>query len=99
MREAVYVAERIRRKIAQTPMTGGNDPIYITSSFGVAEFDPTSDTFDTALRRADTALYPAKQAGRNRVHFAPTTTGGRAIALGHLQQARFTECVAEKGDT
>jgi diguanylate cyclase (GGDEF)-like protein len=72
MREAVYVAERIRCSIAETPMTSGDDPIYITSSFGVAEFDPTSDTFDTALRRADAALYAAKQAGRNRVHSVPT---------------------------
>lgn len=42
----------------------------VTSSFGVAEFNPLSDDVDKLLQRADKALYLAKEYGRNRVEKA-----------------------------
>lgn len=41
----------------------------MTSSFGVATFQP-QDTLDDWLKRADDALYEAKAAGRNQVRQA-----------------------------
>ncbi|WP_439839821.1 GGDEF domain-containing protein [Aeromonas caviae] len=41
----------------------------ITASFGVAE--RRKDSLEQALKRADEALYQAKQNGRNRVEVAP----------------------------
>ena len=38
----------------------------VTASFGVAEYAP-DDTPDMLFSRADTALYTAKEGGRNRV--------------------------------
>jgi diguanylate cyclase (GGDEF)-like protein len=65
--EAVSIAERIRASISQTVVVVGAATVRVTSSFGVATFDPAKDTLDHALSRADRALYAAKLAGRDRV--------------------------------
>jgi diguanylate cyclase (GGDEF)-like protein/PAS domain S-box-containing protein len=60
---AVIFAEKLRLKIEAFDFS----PVgRITCSFGVAEFDK-NDTFDSFINKADTALYRAKSAGRNRV--------------------------------
>ena len=41
--------------------------IRYTISLGVAEYGGKLDTIDELMRRADRALYQAKNAGRNRV--------------------------------
>lgn len=73
--EAESVAERIRCSIASDALfvTEEGRKLHITVSGGIAELastDPTEDTRilgDVMLRRADTALYRAKAAGRNCV--------------------------------
>lgn len=57
------LAEKIRLRVGQHdfPQVG-----TITCSFGVAQFSP-DDTAETLIKRADDAMYTAKQAGRNRV--------------------------------
>jgi diguanylate cyclase (GGDEF)-like protein len=67
-REAAGVVERIRQSIAQSEVTIGNGTgVFVTASFGVTRFDLESDSFDTALSRADALCYSAKAAGRNCV--------------------------------
>jgi len=63
MQKAVLVADKYRQAIEQmsVPEVGP-----ITASFGVAIFTP-GDTQETMMYRADTALYRAKEHGRNRV--------------------------------
>ena len=64
--EASAVAERIRGALEATaPLSRSFGPP--TVSAGVAIAFGGDDRFDTLLRRADTALYAAKQDGRNRV--------------------------------
>lgn len=64
--EASALAERIRGALEATPpLSRAFGPP--TVSAGVAIAFGGDDTFDTLLRRADTALYEAKQDGRNRV--------------------------------
>jgi diguanylate cyclase (GGDEF)-like protein len=60
---AKALAERIRTAIGnyRFDQTG-----KITISFGVTEFKE-NDTEDTFIRRADDAMYKAKEKGRNRV--------------------------------
>ena len=58
--EATLVAERMRVEIADLSAP----PITISS--GVAELRPGDESLDVILRRADDALYRAKQEGRNR---------------------------------
>lgn len=62
--DTVKHAERLRRAIEMHSFDTANK---ITCSFGVAEFKKELDTKESLLKRADDALYEAKQNGRNRV--------------------------------
>jgi two-component system, cell cycle response regulator len=63
--EAAGVAERTRRAVAERPHNLGGVRHEVTASFGVAS--ATSGDAAELVRRADTALYRAKDGGRNRV--------------------------------
>lgn len=64
---AMDVAERLRRAIEQTPIPTGVGELRITVSIGAATSKDDAETVETLLKRADVALYEAKQSGRNRV--------------------------------
>jgi diguanylate cyclase (GGDEF)-like protein len=72
--DAVCVAERIRRSIAEQPVQlSSGQSLNVTASVGIASLSRTTDNapIDTLakeiLARADCALYQAKNRGRNRV--------------------------------
>ncbi|MGD2032637.1 MAG: GGDEF domain-containing protein, partial [Gammaproteobacteria bacterium] len=60
---AIKCAERLRQATEEKVFRGG---VQMTLSAGVAEYVAGESVADT-LRRADEALYFAKQSGRNRV--------------------------------
>ena len=62
--DTVKHAERLRRAIEMHQFDTANK---ITCSFGVAEFKKEIDTKKSLLKRADDALYIAKENGRNRI--------------------------------
>lgn len=65
---ATLLAERTRKEIEklQVPYNGG--VISMTVSIGVSQVDlENEETLDPVLKRADDALYAAKNQGRNRV--------------------------------
>lgn len=65
---ALMVAERLRQAVASTPVAlDDGETLNLTVSLGVAERDADETAVDLVLARADTALYRAKAAGRNRV--------------------------------
>ncbi len=69
--DAIIVAERIRKAVAQTvfyPFTldGQPDVVSKTVSIGVTEFRH-EDNMKSFLKRVDSALYQAKKSGRNIV--------------------------------
>ncbi|EIC21176.1 oxygen-binding di-iron domain-containing protein [Thiorhodovibrio frisius] len=67
---AMATAERLRACLMAAPIdTGGKEPLAITASFGVATRAP-AESLDQLIKRADTALYRAKENGRNRVEAA-----------------------------
>jgi diguanylate cyclase (GGDEF)-like protein/PAS domain S-box-containing protein len=60
-------AERLRRYIAELDILTERGKVAITISMGVAEFRPHIPDLATLIDRADSAMYQAKQAGRNQV--------------------------------
>ncbi|MBJ2179412.1 diguanylate cyclase [Pseudomonas veronii] len=66
---ALAAGEALRAAIEVCPFHFKGEPVTITVSMGVAQFQP-GERSDLALKRADEALYRAKAAGRNRVQAA-----------------------------
>ncbi len=63
---ALVLAERFRQLIEAQTTTCQKKDIKVTISLGVAEMMP-NDSAESFLKRADDALYNAKNSGRNRV--------------------------------
>ncbi len=62
--ESVLAADRFRREIAE-PIILGSESMVVTTSIGIAVSDGSDEPADL-LRDADTALYRAKETGRDR---------------------------------
>jgi diguanylate cyclase (GGDEF)-like protein len=63
---AMEVAERIRVRIAETPLELDQRRIVTSVSIGIACYPEDGATLDALAAHADGALYSAKQDGRNR---------------------------------
>jgi diguanylate cyclase (GGDEF)-like protein len=76
---ASAVAERLRRSLAEQRIRIGDAvEVTVTASFGVAELEE-GQSVDNLLRAADTALYRAKELGKNRVEAAVEHSDSRAV--------------------
>jgi len=60
-------AERIRLAVESADLTGREKGTQVTVSMGVA-MSKVGETATSLIKRADTALYAAKKAGRNRIY-------------------------------
>jgi diguanylate cyclase (GGDEF)-like protein/PAS domain S-box-containing protein len=67
---AVERAEQLCIAMAAVPVPYGASAITVTTSFGVATFPGDGQTADELIAAADSAMYAAKAAGRNRVYGA-----------------------------
>jgi len=64
---AVQLAERIRQGVEQSELAVGSGRVRTTVSIGVASFPSQAAGSDDLIRVADSAMYVAKQGGKNRV--------------------------------
>jgi diguanylate cyclase (GGDEF)-like protein len=65
---AVGHAERLRLALHRIAVNTPSGPVHLTASFGVAVVGPESRIdARTAIQYADSAMYAAKHAGRDRV--------------------------------
>ncbi len=75
---ALAIIERLRETIMRCDL-GPDYPGRLTLSFGLAQFDPAIADLSAWIEAADTALYQAKQAGRNCcVVYVPWDPGSSA---------------------
>ena len=85
MKDAVVIAERVRRSVETTPLSVGDEKVYLTISLGVAGIPAIwPDSKEEFIKCADIALYEAKDKGRNRVCFYVPTQ--HPIAKGILSR-------------
>jgi diguanylate cyclase (GGDEF)-like protein len=64
---AIDLAERLRAAVAATSITVNGSPLSVTISIGVAALEEGDATIDALFARADSALYRAKNSGRDRI--------------------------------
>ncbi len=66
---AYTIGERLRQAIANVPFDAGaaSGPLSVTMSVGIASLQAAHEGPEDILKRADAALYRAKNDGRNRV--------------------------------
>jgi diguanylate cyclase (GGDEF)-like protein len=71
IRRAEAVANRLRRQVETAELAFDGTPFRMTVSVGVAEAVQSMPNFGGLMRRADGALYAAKNRGRNQVSVGP----------------------------
>ncbi|HZS82057.1 MAG TPA: PleD family two-component system response regulator [Stellaceae bacterium] len=86
LQAALVVAERLRLSIAERPfvLPDTKREIPVTVSIGVAATDDNGDTPTDLLRRADEALYAAKNGGRDRVESWPPQASPQPIRVSRM---------------
>ncbi|QOS78037.1 diguanylate cyclase [Paenibacillus sp. JNUCC31] len=67
LKDGEQLAEKLRVALLHNPLDVQDIRIPLTSSFGVAQYNGGSDSLESLLRDADTALYESKRNGRNTV--------------------------------
>jgi diguanylate cyclase (GGDEF)-like protein len=76
---ASVVAERLRQSLSDRRIRiGEKAEVTVTASFGVAELEE-GQSVDALLRAADSALYRAKELGKNRVEGPVERSDSRAV--------------------
>ena len=68
--DASVALTRLQRELTKKFFLNDNEKVLITFSAGVTQMQP-EDTQTTVIKRADEAMYKAKQTGKNRVVTAP----------------------------
>ena len=69
---ARITAERIRGRIASTPLQINKHQLSVSASLGIATYPENGTAFNQVMESADTAMYVSKTDGRNKVSVAAT---------------------------
>ena len=69
-REAIALAKRIRKRLADTPFSIAGTKVHVTASFGAAVLCPArGESADKVVSLADQGVYRAKNRGGDQVCF------------------------------
>ncbi len=83
---ATQTAEKILRSLEE-PIRLDANVLSASASIGIAVFPDDGGDVETLLKHADSALYHAKETGRNRFQFFTADLNRRAFELVHWQSA------------
>ncbi len=91
---AMTVAEKIRSAL-ENPIAIAGQEYVSTASIGITIFPKDSETVDDLMREADTAMYRAKERGRNALaYFEPTMQ--EAVVERYALDRELREAVRER---
>lgn len=76
--DAAVIAKRIIRAL-NTPFLLTGREVVVTPSIGISVFPADGEDVDTLLKHADTAMYNAKEAGRNNFKFYVDSMNVRSL--------------------
>ena len=76
--DASLVAQKIMSVLIEPFILGGGE-VFVTASIGITLYPTDSTDQDTLIRNADTAMYRAKDLGRNSCQFYTTEMNARAL--------------------
>jgi len=87
--DAALVAQKVLDRLREPFVVGGVD-VTVGASVGIALFPRDGGDFDTLIRRADTAMYRAKDAGRGAWRFFDAAMDAHIIEHVRLAAAMHT---------
>ena len=85
----LVAAERVRKAVEKLEVPYESKVIHFTVSAGVAQLDPSQGGWESMMRRADSAMYQAKERGRNAVQPDASALAGPAANSAHLVMAEL----------
>jgi diguanylate cyclase (GGDEF)-like protein/PAS domain S-box-containing protein len=91
--DAARMADKILQTLA-TPFVLDDQELYVTASIGFALYPTDGEDPDTLLRNADSAMYRAKELGRN--NYQPCTPGMGARLLERMSLERALRRALER---
>ena len=78
LKHATLIADKIREQLKPVYSIDGNN-LIVTPSIGIALFPDDGDSPELLLKHADTALYQAKEQGRNNYQFFSPAMNAAAV--------------------
>lgn len=93
--EVVMVAERVREALSDPIIIEGQE-LLITASIGISMFPSDGDDVETLVRNADTAMYRAKERGKNGWQFYRNPSD--ASSLSHISLEQSLRAAVGKGE-
>jgi diguanylate cyclase (GGDEF)-like protein/PAS domain S-box-containing protein len=82
---AQHIAERVHEKLNSWRLIAGHD-LFVTASVGIAAFPNDGNNLEDLLKNADTAMFAAKEAGRNTYCFFDDTMNKRAVSRMQIER-------------
>lgn len=83
--EANDILERLRGLVEKTVFCLPDNPLTMTISVGIAQFDPDHPTAFELVEKSDAALYEAKRQGKNRVVYGVIPTPKISLSRAYSQ--------------
>ncbi len=84
VQEATQFAEKLLKALAMPHHIGGHE-LHVTMSIGISLYPDGGEDVEAVLRSADTAMYHAKESGRNNYQFFTQDMNTRAVERSALE--------------